>query len=268
MVAAFRGRASARETPLCSDPWALRLAGEEGLALARDFERYFPDFELWMAARTACLDAHVASWSAQGLSQVVLLGAGLDTRAARLRAPGVRFFEVDHGASQQEKQALIAAIPGYPQGAAIFVSCDFEREDFMDRLLSCGLQRELPALFLWEGVVPYLTEEAVRRGLSRIAAASDPRSVLIFDYVMRNLAERRSLRAEDAGGVEYLAQLREPVLFGTNDPLPMLYEAGFRHVRTTSFDEIVLTLTGTYERSRAFRFQHIALASCTPRSPL
>jgi hypothetical protein len=54
---------------------------------------------------------------------------------------------------------------------------------------------------------------------------------------------------------------REPIRFGTNDPLPMLFEAGFRHVRSQSFDEICLSLTGTYLRERAFRFQHVCFAS-------
>jgi hypothetical protein len=50
-------------------------------------------------------------------------------------------------------------------------------------------------------------------------------------------------------------------VFGTNDPLPMLFEEGFRRVRQLTFDEITLDLTGTYERGRSFRSQHLAIAS-------
>lgn len=265
MVAAFRGRASARPLPICRDPFALSLAGDEGLALAADFERHFPSFELWMAVRTAYIDAHVEHWTAapHAFPQVVLLGAGLDTRAARLAREGVRFFEVDHPSSQADKHRRLAAIPDYPRETATYVSCDFERQDFVARLLEAHFQPDLPTLFIWEGVVPYLSEEAVRGTLSRIATATEPRSVVVFDYVMRKLAERRALREEDTRGIDYLVELGEPVRFGINDPLPLLYEAGFRHVRTLSFDQAALTLTGSYERERLFRFQHIATASRT-----
>ena len=59
-------------------------------------------------------------------------------------------------------------------------------------------------------------------------------------------------------------ELGEPFRFGINDPLPLLVEAGFAQVRQTSFDEIALTLTGTYDRERLFRFQHVVEASREP----
>ena len=58
-----------------------------------------------------------------------------------------------------------------------------------------------------------------------------------------------------------VADLGEPMVWGVNDPLPLLYDVGFRRVFVDGFDEIVLALTGTYERERAFRFQYVAEAS-------
>lgn len=63
--------------------------------------------------------------------------------------------------------------------------------------------------------------------------------------------------------MDFVDRLGERIVFGTNDPLPMLYEEGFRHVRSVSFDEACLSLTGTYDRAREFRFQRIVLASRT-----
>jgi len=265
MVAAFRGRASARPEPLIRDPWAAALAGGEGPGLADAFEKHFPAFELWIAVRTAYLDAHVARWTAPPLrfEQVVVLGAGLDTRAARLARTGVRFFEVDHPATRSVKLARLAELPGYPVPAATYVACDFETDDFVDRLVDAGFRRDAPALILWEGVVPYLTEPAIRATLRRITTACEKRSVVVFDYVMRRIAEGKDIREDDAKNVELLGTLGEPVRFGTNDPLPLLFDEGFRHVRCVSFDEICLSFTGTYDRARMFRFQHVATASCT-----
>jgi methyltransferase (TIGR00027 family) len=269
MIAAFRARASEREPALVHDPWAHALAGDEGQALASAFERNFPAFELWVAVRTAYLDAHVRHWTGEhGFAQVVMLGAGLDTRAARLARAEVRFFEVDHPASQRDRLARLAALPDYPGGAATCVECDFERDDFVVNLERHGFRPDLPALVLWEGVVPYLTEPAIRRTLARVASALDPRTVLVFDYIMRRIVERRDVSEDDAQNMDLLGSWGEPVRFGTNDPLPLLYEEGFRHVRCVSFDEACLSLTGTYDRARMFRFQHLAVASRTAHTLL
>jgi methyltransferase (TIGR00027 family) len=101
-MAAYRARASAQADPLCRDPWAAKLAGEEGFDLARRYDEGYPAMELWTAVRTAFIDARVRRavgppWS---MTQVVLLGAGFDARAARLASPGARFFEVDPAATQ------------------------------------------------------------------------------------------------------------------------------------------------------------------------
>ncbi len=223
--------------------------------------------ELWVAARTAYLDAQVRrlTRAPHGFRQVVVLGAGLDTRSARLAQEGVRFFEVDQPAMQASKlerlRALALPLPGYPIDAAAYVACDFERDDFLDRLAASGFAPGEPSVILWEGVVPYLTEAAVRATLRRMAAGCHPRSTVIFDFLMRRMVHGDDLRPKDEAVRTLVAGLREPVLFGTNDVLPLLYEEGFRHVRVVSFDEVCLTLTGTYAREREFRFQHMALAS-------
>src|SRR5688500_1937257 len=140
LVSAYRARAARRPSPIATDTWAEHLAGEEGEALAAKVDGFLHDRELWMAVRTAYLDAEVCHWSRHepGVSQVVMLGAGLDTRAARLAHPGVRFFEVDQPASQADKLARIARAPGYPTSAATHVACDFERDDFVERLVAAG----------------------------------------------------------------------------------------------------------------------------------
>lgn len=260
MVAALRARATARTDRICEDPWAARLAGADGDALAAFFLAGAPHLELWLAVRTAVLDDLARRAMATGVRQVVLLGAGLDTRAARLRAAGVRFFEVDRAGTQGAKLDRLKALGDYPIDAATYVSCDFEREDFLDRLQGAGLGTDA-TLFLWEGVTCYLTEAAVRATLSRIARGCHPASVVAFDYVGKKLVTGAATDAAGQATAERVAGLLEPLRWGTNDVLPLLYEEGFRRVRTTSFDEACLRLTGTYARDRLFRFQHLAAAS-------
>jgi methyltransferase (TIGR00027 family) len=261
MVAAYRARATRREAPVCRDPWAAALAGEEGEALASRYDQTFSPMELWIAVRTAYLDAQIAFYTASpsSIRQVVLLGAGLDTRAARLAKEGVRFFEVDHPSTQADKRRRLEALAGYPKEAPIYVACDFEEDDFLTRLLAAGLRADEPAIIIWEGVIAYLREKAIRATLRRIATGCHPRTLVLFDHLRKLRSDR-----PEGDSHQFVANLGEPVLFGTNDPLPMLYEEGFRHVRSVSFDEACLTLTGTYDRAREFRFQRMVLASRTP----
>lgn len=259
MVATYRARATA--AGLIDDPWAAALTDAEGHADAAAYDRAFPPAELWLAARTAALDVEVRRRIAAGWTQIVVLGAGLDTRAARLAAPGVRFFEVDQPASQADKRARLFALDNYPIDAATYVACDFERDDFLTRLVEGGFRVDAPALFLWEGVTYYLEEAAVRATLARVATGTDPRSVIAFDYIGRRLIEGRVRDRRDLAVAEHVASLGEPMVFGVDDVVGLVHDAGFRKVDVAGFDVICLELFGTWARERKFRHQAIARAS-------
>ena len=269
MVAAYRGRASAASDPICDDPWALELAGPEGESLSRRWDSHSPSMELWMGLRTRYLDDCVTRAVRRGMRQVVILGAGLDTRAARLAQPGVRFFEVDQPASQAEKRERLSRLRGYPLDAATFVACDFERDDFVELLETAGLDVRSPSILVWEGVVYYLAEQAARSTLERIASELGRGSLLLFDYLNTKMARSSPrLRPEDRAMKEIIEELGEPMRFGIDDPTPLMKECGYRFLRTVSFDELALEYTGTYARERYFRFQSIALASASEGSAL
>jgi methyltransferase (TIGR00027 family) len=173
----------------------------------------------------------------------------------------VRFFEVDHPATQAAKRARLAGLAGYPVDAATYVACDFEREDPAAQLVAGGLDPREPALVLWEGVVPYLTEAAVRTTATRLAAGLDPRSLVAFDFVGKNYAAGVRMQPADLEARDYVSELGEPIRYGTDDILPLLAETGFRWVRALDFNELALELLGDYQRERQFRFQRIALAA-------
>jgi len=262
MVCAYRARAGRWPTPLFIDPWAEAIAGPEGHDIARRLDARFPPMELWLTLRVAYLDRLVArAVDRLSVRQIVILGAGYDTRAARLPRAGVRYFEVDHPATQAAKRASLARLDGYPIDAATYVACDFEREDPIERLAAGGFAANDPALVIWEGVVPYLTEGAVRATAARLAAGLDPRSLVAFDYVGKRFAAGQSLSDKDRETRAYVGELGEPVRYGTDDVLPLLYECGFRWVRTLDFNELALEFLGDYVRDRMFRFQHVALAA-------
>lgn len=261
LVAGYRARATAAPHAVCRDEWAARLAGDEGVKLSERMDTLFPTGELWLAIRTRVIDEEVTRSIAAGVRQIVILGAGLDTRAARLAHEGVRFFEVDRVEMQREKLSRLKLLRDYPMSAATYVSCNFETESFVAQLAGSGFSVKEPALFVWEGVVYYLTEPAVRSTLVTISKECDPHAAVIFDYVGKKLVEGRVRDLDDLGMRGMVADLGEPLHFGIDHPIPLLYECGFRKVRVTSFDEACLNLTGTYDRARKFRFQGLVLAS-------
>lgn len=267
MVAAFRARATNKPSPVCNDPYAAILAGADGQAHATEYEKAVPAIELWVALRTARLDDSTREAIASGIGQIVILGAGLDTRAARLASSGVRFFEVDTPQTQREKLARLAKLDGYPIAAATYVECDFETDDFLDRLVASGFDAAAPAFFIWEGVTYYLPEEAVRATLVRLASGTHPESVVAFDF-FGNRFVKSELRDEmDRAARNRVAEMGEPLRSGFTDLVPVLYECGFRKVHVEPFDEIALNYLGDYERARKFRFQSIAWTSRARRVP-
>ncbi|HKW09707.1 MAG TPA: class I SAM-dependent methyltransferase [Gemmatimonadaceae bacterium] len=145
-----------------------------------------------LALRTMAIDAAVREAVAAGARQLVILGAGYDGRAWRMpELAGVKVFEVDHPATQGEKRKHLAELPP-AIGMVSFVSIDFERESLDTVLERAGHNRSLPTCWIWEGVVMYLTRDAMRATLASVARRSAPGSTLIVNYhtVHRRLITR------------------------------------------------------------------------------
>lgn len=193
-----------------ADPLAVRILGEDPGSIARDAEKYEPGrrMRIFIAVRTRFAEDALAAAVERGVSQLVVLGAGLDTYAYRgeLR-DRLRIFEVDHPATQEWKRRSLAdaSIPS-PAGLT-FAPVDFERETLADGLGAAGFDPARPTFFTWLGVVPYLTEEAIWSMLRFIAGLPTGAHV-VFDYgnppdslspEMRLSHDQRAARVAAAG---------------------------------------------------------------------
>jgi len=135
----------------------------------------------FLVARSRYAEDTLARAVAQGVTQYVLLGAGLDTFAHRNPYQQLRVFEVDHPATQQWKRELLE-ISGLPAPANLtYVPVDFERQSLSEQLHSAGFNPAVPTFFAWLGVVPYLTLAAFRSTINFIAAQSHGTGV-VLDY--------------------------------------------------------------------------------------
>ena len=135
-----------------------------------------------MALRTTAIDAAVRNAIAVGARQLVILGAGYDGRAWRMpELAGVRVFEVDHPATQGDKRQHLSKLAP-PVGDVRFVPVDFERESLATVLERAGHLRSVPTCWIWEGVVMYLTRDAMHATLADVGSSSAPGSTLIVNY--------------------------------------------------------------------------------------
>jgi methyltransferase (TIGR00027 family) len=111
---------------------------------------------------------------------LVILGAGLDGRAWRMpELADVTVFEVDQPASQQDKRDRAAGLPGTPPR---FVPVDFRRDRLGEALAAAGHRADRATTWIWEGVVPYLTETEVAATVNAFATCSAPGSRLIVTF--------------------------------------------------------------------------------------
>lgn len=166
------------------DPLAARILGEDA-GRAVDEAKGAPSktrLRLFIAIRSRFAEDAMAAAVGGGASQVVVLGAGLDTCAYRWESGrAVRFFEVDHPATQAWKREMLAQarIPIPPR--VTFAPVDFERGTLEDGLARAGFDPSRETFFTWLGVVPYLTEEAVFATLGFIGGLPGGGHV-VFDY--------------------------------------------------------------------------------------
>ena len=135
----------------------------------------------FLVARSRYAEDNLARAVAQGVSQYVLLGAGLDTFAHRNAYPGLRVFEVDHPATQAWKRELLEASGIAAPARLTYAPVDFERESLPVQLAAAGFDTEAPSFFAWLGVVPYLTSAAFRATLGFISAQPKGSGV-VMDY--------------------------------------------------------------------------------------
>ncbi len=168
-------------------------------------------------ARTGYIDDCLKRCVDGGIEQLVILGAGYDSRAYRfdeLRGD-VQVFEVDHPATQKRKLKRVRKIFGSLPGHVTYVPVDFVREKLAERLLACGYDPGLRTLFIWEGVTMYLTPEAVDETLCFIAENSGDGSRVVFDYVFKSVLDGEIEGAR--AWREYLERRGEPPLFGIEE---------------------------------------------------
>jgi len=212
-----------RQTRLFDDPVVRHLVGVPiGLMMQFGPVRYFTIKRTDSIAkgiygeqvcRTRFIDDTVRAALSEGVEQLVILGAGFDTRPYRLLGlKPIRTFEVDLPAVQSKKKSRIQSLFGRLPEHVAFVPVDFRRQTVEGALAQVSFAPSKPSVFVWQGVTQYLSEEAVKQTLSFVGKTALG-SKVVLTYVLKNVIERRS-DIPGANKIMDAVSKRSPWMFG------------------------------------------------------
>jgi methyltransferase (TIGR00027 family) len=199
-VAAARAIGANNPDPQLRNPdyLAIKLLGSRERAVLPDLQMDALDLDFGSAMkqlgvhlpvavltyRTKMFDAALLDALQGGARQVVVLGAGFDSRAYRFRSQlgDVHFMEVDYGPTQAYKKQRLSEIAEVIPSNVSFVSMDFTKDNLFEQLHNSGYSEQQNTFFLWEGVTYYLSESAVKDTLRFVRDHSAQGSRIAFDY--------------------------------------------------------------------------------------
>ncbi|MFF4410487.1 class I SAM-dependent methyltransferase [Streptomyces sp. NPDC001262] len=222
LTAAVRARESARPDRLFDDPFAGVLAGDSGRALLGSLGGDVPA----ISVRTRYFDDRLtAALGAGDPRQLVIVAAGMDTRAHRLSfAPGTTVYELDRPELLELKGGLLAGDVPRPRNVRVPVGVDLTAAAWTGALQDSGFRPEEPSCWLAEGLTQYLAEQDVHVLLDRITSLSAPGSHLFTDFVAGSLLRDPAARPM----LDLLAGWGATWHYGTDDPAPLLTARGWR----------------------------------------
>jgi len=243
--------------------WLCRLPGVPDI-VSRFIDRRWAGARSSAVARTRFIDDAIREAVGDGIGQLVILGAGFDSRAYRLHGlRNVAIFEVDHPSTSAAKQRIVRRALRGASPNVHFVATDFREGELGRAMEQAGYSKAVTSFILWEGVTPYLTSTAVDATL-RWCSEAAPGSKLLFTYVHRAVIDS----PERFAGTERLfAALRaagEEWQFGI-DPIELadfLSERGLRLEQDTgSADYRARYPSQAAEATTGYQFYRIAGAS-------
>jgi methyltransferase (TIGR00027 family) len=226
-VAAMRAVESRHAEPLVCDPYAAAFVAAVAGQLPRPMpvtpEEAAADPDLlwsgmahYVAVRSRFFDGFLAAAAGAGLRQAVILAAGLDTRAFRLDwTPGATVYEIDAPMVLAFKDSVLAGQGAMPRCDRRTVTADL-RADWPAPLREADFDPATPTAWLAEGLVPYLTDEAIDFLLGHVHELSAPGSRITADHM--------------PGGTSAIGDsLTRGVASGADEELATIWIAGQQH---------------------------------------
>ena len=210
--------------------------------------------------RTRYLDGRLDKQLADGCRQVVILGAGLDTRAARKRSDGVAYFEIDDASTVDFKRRRLAERG--VEAPTTFIAGNYVTSGVLPLLEAHGFNRDLPSFFIWEGNTMYLTEADALKVL-RDLKAGVRRFSISFDYMDKAVVAKTTGETAATIFVERFAEMGAPWHYGIDDLNSVAAETGLTVADAT-------TVAGLHRKfwpkrpEESIIYQHYCLCTLKP----
>jgi methyltransferase (TIGR00027 family) len=214
VVAEFRAEENSAALPLYRDAIVGLFLDNESRQAAQRVAEAFPAVKDLVRIRTKYLDEMLEQQLRADVRQVVILGAGLDTRAVRKPAAGVTYFEIDDGATLALKQARYRE---HGIDAQVkFIAGNYVSDGLIDLLKQNGFDFDLPTYVIWEGNTMYLPLEATRLILTQLRNYFR-QFRLSFDYMAEAVISKTTGDPGVTKLVDSFAAMGAPWLSGIRD---------------------------------------------------
>lgn len=199
---------------IIEDPLAHYYSGSAGLKMVRMLQVFNPALRKAIVLRARFIDDYACESINNGYSQIVIMGAGYDSRYWRIpEFRDANIFELDLESTQLIKKSLTRRLVGSLPSNIKYVSLDFSKHDMIKKLLANGFKKHAKTLFIWEGVSLFLNLEIVLDILGRIAQLGNENRV-VFDFVPLELVEGETKFPGNQKLIELCASIKEPLTFG------------------------------------------------------
>jgi methyltransferase (TIGR00027 family) len=250
---------------VCNDPYAFYFVSEEAKKafnkplrsfLTRLWVNWmFPGVHNAVISRVRYMDECVIKCLKNGLEQMVIIGAGYDTRAYRFKglAEKVDVFELDHPATQNRKKEKLKEIYGSPPGHVTHIPIHLDKDKLSEKLFEGGYDQSKKTLFIMEGLVMYLPPPYVEKILTFIKTTSGPGSWVTFDYLPPSMIDGTIRAKEGKNMVKGVKKWGEPFRFGLNhkDAKDFLLSQGFCNIDTIHAPELKKVYFNDEKRANA-----------------
>ena len=261
IVAEYRARENEAEHPLYRDPVVPLFLDAATRAAADAMSANFPPGVDGVKLRTRYYDDHLDDALAGGAKQVVILGAGLDTRAVRKQKPGVRYFEIDDPATLTFKQERLAKAG--IEAPAVYIPANYVSDGLIRLLSDHGFDFAAPSFFIWEGNTMYLRKPMVLGVLDDLRSHVSSFSIS-FDYLSEAVIAYGTGEPIISTFVKRFADMGAPWHFGTDDIEAIAREAGMAVVDNTREAELHRRLWPAKPLAVAAWYENYSLCTLKP----
>ena len=244
------------EKRVINDPLAPFYAGEIGMNMVKAAMAINPAIRKAIVLRARYMDDYTKKCLADGYGQVVLLGAGYDSRYLRIdECRQIRVFELDLESTQVIKKSLTRRLLGKLPGNVTYVSLDFSKDSISQKLVAAGFQKQVKSLFIWEGVTLFLNQDIIAETLGRITELG-PHHRVTFDFVPPELVDDETEYQGNRQLLQWCAAIQEPLTFGSQPEKmsALLTDLGYGNVNVVSMREANKQYSGTEKIEDSYYF--------------